>query len=614
MFEFLTRLQIPGRLTASLTRKSLLAAGISMALWAAACSSTPGAVDPGGTTDAKTDGSHTELNFGPDTEGGLTDASSTDASVDASTTVLPGEFSAPCKDESDCNSGLCIQAYGGKICSHACDTAACEPGYACQQVMSSGQDQIYACVLKFKHLCEPCAENKDCNDPGETNNVCIGFGETGSFCGATCDPTSSDCPGGYTCQTVVNPATGAKISQCKHAGICDCNAKATEQGLSTKCSITNEYGKCGGVRQCGVGGLSECSAQVPVTEECNGIDDDCNGQTDDISLANAVCKLPLNEFNIDSKQCLGKLTACINGFAKCDGTPAQPETCNGKDDNCNGQTDEGLCEDGDPCTKDSCNTSGDCQHAQLAGMACDDGSECTQTDKCLAGKCVGGNNLNCDDNDPCTTDSCDPFTGCQHVVASDAACASDGKDCTLDTCKNGKCEHIVTDSLPCQSDGEQCTDDVCMAGVCKHVNSSKPCDDGNSCTVGDLCSGGKCLSGKTPSCDDGNPCTTDSCDPNMVDGCQHANNDYAACASTSADCPTGQCAGGLCYPKPNVTCSTKVSVDLCQDQTIAGVCTAAGKCVPPQKSQSFSCGSTTCKSVCLTCMGVQLCLDFLGSP
>ncbi len=602
------------RLTAPSSHKPALCVGfLAFCLAFAACSSTPGAIDDGANTDIKFDTNKSEIKDGDAVSdlGGLSDAA--DVSTDATTAVLPGEFGAPCKDDTVCNSGLCVQAYGGKICSHACDTADCEPGFSCQQVTSNGQDQIYACVPKFKHLCEPCAENKDCNDPGETNNVCISFGETGAFCGATCDPTSSDCPQGYQCQTVVNPATGAKMSQCKHQGICECSSKAIQLGLSTKCSVTNEYGKCAGVRQCGVDGLAECSAAVPNTEECNGIDDDCNGITDDISLANAKCKIPLNEFNVGNTYCYGKLTECTNGVAKCDGKPAAPEACNGLDDNCDGKTDEGLCEDGDPCTKDTCNTDGSCQHVQLGGMACDDGSICTQTDKCLSGKCVGGNNMNCDDNDPCTADSCDPFTGCVHVKSSDdTPCADDGVACTLDVCKTGACKHIITDSLPCQSDGEQCTDDVCVAGVCKHISSSKPCEDGNSCTVGDVCSGGKCLSGKTPSCDDGNPCTIDKCDPNMADGCVHENNDFAACTSTSTECPIGQCAGGQCFPQPNKTCSTTVKLDLCQDQNIAGVCTSAGKCVPTQKSQPFSCGGATCKSICVTCV-VPVCLDFLLS-
>ncbi len=575
----------------------------------AACSSAAGTIDDATVGDVKADSSKSDILKGSDIADAVDQISgdAIDDSADATTVVLPGEFSAPCTDDTDCNSGMCIQVYGGQICSHDC-SGNCETGFTCQQVTTHGGDTIFACVPKYKHICDPCNANKDCNDGGDNTNVCIPYGASGSFCGATCDEILQDCPKGYSCDVVLNPATGAKVHQCQHQGICDCSQAAENLQLSTTCSIKNAYGTCTGVRACGIGGLAECTAAVPAQEICNNIDDDCNGLTDDF---NDTSKCPItNEFGT----CQGIIKQCVNGVALCDGQTPTTEVCNGKDDNCDGQTDEGLCEDGDPCTKDTCNTDGSCQHVQLGGMACDDGSICTQTDKCIAGKCVGGNSMNCDDLDPCTTDSCDPFVGCQHVVASDAACASDGDDCTLDTCKNGTCEHIKTDSLPCQSDGEQCTDDICTGGVCTHVPSTAACDDGNACTVGDMCSGGKCLSGKTPSCDDGNPCTTDTCDPNTVDGCQHTNNDFAACTSSSADCPIGQCAGGQCFPQANKTCSTTVSVDLCQNQTIAGVCTSAGKCVPVQKSQPFSCGGSTCKSICLTCYGVQLCLDFLGSP
>lgn len=587
-----------------------------VAIMAAAvgCSESPGTVPDGDPADVKIDIQKTDAKPSDSTDaidpGDVSDA--VDAAAD-STAVLPGEFSAPCKDSGDCNTGLCVQAYSGKICSHSCESSPCEPGYSCQQVSASGGDQLYACVPKFKHLCEPCNQNTDCNDAGESNNVCIGFGEVGAFCGATCDPTESDCPLGYTCSTVVNPATGAKVSQCKHQGICECSPKATQLGLSTNCSNTSQWGKCSGVRQCGAEGLSECSASIPDEEKCNGIDDDCNGQTDDLSAFNQKCAIPLNEFNVGGKNCVGKLVSCTNGVPKCDGPAAAPEACNGIDDNCDGQTDEGLCQDGDPCTKDTCNTDGSCQHVQLGGLVCDDGSLCTQTDKCVAGKCLGGNALNCDDNDPCTTDSCDPFTGCLHVVASDAECKDDGNLCTADVCKNGTCQHIVQDNLKCLDDGNQCTSDICQGGNCKHVNSSAPCDDGNACTDGDVCSGGNCLKGKLKTCDDGNPCTVDKCDPNLAGGCSHEPNDFAACTSSSATCPIGECAGGACYPKANATCETTVDTSFCSSSPIAGVCTSSGKCVVTKAPTQYTCPG--CNGICLNCAPFgQFCIPLTSTP
>lgn len=47
--------------------------------------------------------------------------------------------------------------------------------------------------------------------------------------------------------------------------------------------------------------------------------------------------------------------------------------------------------------------------------SCDDGSVCTTSDVCSGSACLGGLPLNCDDAQPCTTDSCDALLGCQNT-------------------------------------------------------------------------------------------------------------------------------------------------------------------------------------------------------
>jgi hypothetical protein len=149
---------------------------------------------------------------------------------------------------------------------------------------------------------------------------------------------------------------------------------------------------------------------------------------------------------------------------------------------------------------------------------CDDGNGCTTNDTCQNGACVGtpvqcggdqcnpigcvsetstaflcvpGAPLNCDDGNPCTTDTCDPTLGCQHTFNT-AAC-DDGNPCT--------------------------TGDVCSNGVCAGTPVV--------CTGGDICSGlntcdpatGQCATGPPLNCDDNDACTTDTCDPTT--GCLH---------------------------------------------------------------------------------------------
>ncbi|MBM4398342.1 MAG: thrombospondin type 3 repeat-containing protein, partial [Deltaproteobacteria bacterium] len=48
-------------------------------------------------------------------------------------------------------------------------------------------------------------------------------------------------------------------------------------------------------------------------------------------------------------------------------------------------------------------------------------------------------------------------------------------------------------------DSNECTDD-CKDGACSHTPRSGSCDDGDGCTVGDRCEGGKCRKGQSRDC------------------------------------------------------------------------------------------------------------------
>jgi cysteine-rich repeat protein len=87
--------------------------------------------------------------------------------------------------------------------------------------------------------------------------------------------------------------------------------------------------------------------------------------------------------------------------------------------------------------------------------------------------------------------------------------------CTInETCLNGAC---VGDAVGCDDDNP-CTDDTCdpLAG-CGSVPNNLACEDGDACTENDQCSGGTCSVGTPITCDDANTCTTDACD--AITGC-----------------------------------------------------------------------------------------------
>lgn len=80
---------------------------------------------------------------------------------------------------------------------------------------------------------------------------------------------------------------------------------------------------------------------------------------------------------------------------------------------------------------------------------------------------VGGG---CDDGSPCTTDSCNPKTGCSHGVADPALACPDGGPCVVPTCddKAGRCVYSqpVANGAVCDKPGScqrQCTGGGCMA-------------------------------------------------------------------------------------------------------------------------------------------------------
>ena len=91
---------------------------------------------------------------------------------------------------------------------------------------------------------------------------------------------------------------------------------------------------------------------------------------------------------------------------------------------------------------------------------------------------------------------------------------------------------LVCEPVDC-ADDDACTDDTCVNGVCVHINNTASCDDGSSCTQGDVCSNGVCTGGNPNNafCQEipDNVCTTDACAPGVagadpLTGCVRTNN------------------------------------------------------------------------------------------
>jgi hypothetical protein len=278
------------------------------------------------------------------------------------------------------------------------------------------------------------------------------------------------------------------------------------------------------------GPLPDIPGCKPKPEYCNGIDDNCDGQTDESCDDGEPCTV--------NDACAG-LGNCVGTFKNCDdGDKCTADTCLG------GNCDHPVypCNDNNPCTADSCDPTTGCAHPPLTD-ACDDGNPCTTGDNCSTGGCAGTLDP-CDDGNLCTTDSCSG--GCQH--ANNTTACDDGNPCTPnDACSGGAC---VSGTGGACDDGNACTDDTCDAGNCGHVNNSGACSDGDGCTTGDACSGGSCVAGTPTNCDDGLACTTDACSGGA---CSHADTCPAgnkcdsitnACITAGCAFPTNACANG----------------------------------------------------------------------
>lgn len=215
------------------------------------------------------------------------------------------------------------------------------------------------------------------------------------------------------------------------------------------------------------------------------------------------------------------------------------------------QCDSGLCVDG-VCCESTC--PGECQACDVPGQAgycrpvangtaCGDDNPCDGVDACQSGTCTTGAPPNCDDANPCTDDSCATGAGCVYSPYVDGTDCSDGDVCNgSEACQAGLCR--TTGWLDCNDDNP-CTSENCdpISG-CAYT----PTSEGNACDLGacgsGLCQAGDCANAAGILCDDQNLCTQDWCDLDL--GCLHEPEpDGFECG----DC--AMCTSGICTDAPN---------------------------------------------------------------
>jgi len=296
-----------------------------------------------------------------------------------------------------------------------------------------------------------------------------------------------------------------------------------------------------------------------------------------------------------------------------------------------------------PCTPDG------------SAVVCDDGlimtwDICTGgfcENKPIAATCTPGPSLDCDDNNPCTSDVCKKADPC-HAVPN---------------CHNIQTPNCCLDNPDCD-DGVYCTADTCNIATqtCTHkpkpacCDTSEQCDDGAACTVGwcvnyvcyqTLAVGQTgCKPPKPPpceswmDCDDGLACTTDYCQKGdckhaKLEACCEGEGDALVACDDKCGCTVDYCLNNTCrhtVPKNGCCCSkascfdgVKGTIDTCVNispQTGMGVCkfskdpSFAGCCTPDTTPGDSSCNDNNLCTLdaCFGCLCVHkpvvnCCLD-----
>ena len=332
-----------------------------------------------------------------------------------------------------------------------------------------------------------------------------------------------------------------------------------------------------------------------------------------------MCPASCNDNNACTSDCCDAATGqCVNTPVAAGQSCSDSNACNGAE-TCNGQ---GVCspgtapncDDQNPCTTDSCTATGGCTHTPgNEGGSCADANACNGAEVCRAGVCAPAPALNCDDANPCTIDTCNAATGCAHAPQPPGFVCAPATQCGgASTCVGTVCAAGPGGSC---DDNNPCTADSCSAnGTCAHAPlDGIACNDGNACNGSEMCRAGTCAAGTPVVCTASDQChNAGTCDqatgmcsnPAKADGATC--NDGNACTDTDV-CRAGSCGGapktctpsdqchiaGVCDPTTG-TCSNPVAVGkTCDDGntcTMNDVCSANGSC-----AGSGTCGPTPCE-------------------
>ena len=423
---------------------------------------------------------------------------------------------------------------------------------------------------------------------------------SGSECKATAGPPNK---GGEICNNGLDDdCDGAVDEGCKptcvpQVEICDnkdndCDKLVDEGYVPVSCG--SNVGACkSGMTACSSGVVTCKKFTGPKKEICDNIDNNCDTIVDTFSVP---CYTATTGCDLTTMACKGNCKIgtklCTKGnYGACQGYVGPlVEVCNGQDDNCNGQVDEGV---GQMCTKyATCST-----YTTCFVCAPKPAEKCDNIDNDCNGKI--------DDNVPGVGQSCGTAIGectkgtlaCEKGVLS----CKKGKGPQKEICdnKDNDCNGKIDDLVPGM--GLPCGDSVgeCKPGAWQCIGGKKVCKGGTPKTAEICdCKDNDC-DGKT---DEDNPCGTKG----KCVNCKCT----VPCAKSEFPCPGGMKCGKDGYCLPDKCSSVKCKAT---ERCVDGKC--VGRCVGVTCKAHQKCDANTGLCVddsCYTsgCTKGQICVDY----
>jgi len=439
-----------------------------------------------------------------------------------------------CSEDESCQSGTCTDG----------TTKDCDDGNQCTE---DGCDAVTGCshVPKIGDGCDdqnPCTSGDTCG--GRDGTVCVGNAYT---CEDFLDCTEDVCDGNGGCQNIIYAAWCVVDGDCMAGGSANpandcewCEPGEDQETWTSRVDTTpcDDLDACTSndqclTGQCQSGAPTDCDdGNVCTTDSCETVAGCVHTATPGTVCDDGDdCTHSDSCGGIDNTQCGGTAYTCFPDPLIC-----TDEVCDGSG-GCLYPIDADMCVIEGVCVgRDVVNPADPCQVCKpdldpevwspgSDGGPCEDGDACTVGDQCLSGACQGGGAKDCDDGQVCTTDGCEPSSGCTHanntVKCLDSKCQG-GSYYQPAYCSQGLCPTQV--AVNCD-DGKDCTTDQCNPDFgCWYQNNCpalNPSCTAAGCRCGsvecdqtaDGCEGGVCKCGSGDACPAGEQCCAEACAP-----------------------------------------------------------------------------------------------------